>query len=48
MTYGFDIPSIIDLKLGIKKAKKSNAKFATSTTNSHKFRINGEMVALKK
>jgi hypothetical protein len=48
MTYGYEVPSIMDLKLGIKKSKKSNAKFAISSTNTYKFRINGEMVALKK
>lgn len=32
----------MDIKLGRKlKAKASNKKFATSTTNSHNFRING-------
>lgn len=48
MTAGYGLPNVIDLKLGVKKPKKSNAKFAGSTTNSHKFRINGEMVGLKK
>jgi len=42
------MPNIIDLKLGIKKYKKSNDKFANTTTNSHKFRINGMMTALKR
>ena len=33
---------IMDIKLGIKKKKKeSNKKYAESTTNSHRFRING-------
>ena len=32
----------MDIKLGIKKEKKeSNKKYASSTTNSHRFRING-------
>lgn len=34
-------PCLLDIKLGIKKEKKSNVKFANSTTNSHRFRMNG-------
>ena len=48
LTFKYGVPNIMDLKLGTKKPKKSNVKFAKSTTNSHKFRINGMMVGLKK
>jgi len=47
LTFGFAMPNIIDLKLGVKKSKKSNIKFEKTTTNSHKFRINGLVVGLK-
>ena len=37
----------MDIKLGIKKLKKeSNKKYASSTTDSHRFRINGMSVFL--
>ncbi len=47
MTFGYVFPNIIDLKLGVKKAKKSNVKYENSTTDAYHFRINGMMVGLK-
>lgn len=47
LTFGWTRPVIMDLKLGLKRAKKTNEKFEKTTTNSHKFRINGLVVALK-
>ena len=40
------MPNILDIKLGTKRYKESNVKFAKSTTNSHHFRINGMVVHL--
>ena len=47
LTYRYQVPNILDLKLGQKKFKKSSVKFESSTTNSHNFRINGMMIGLK-
>lgn len=46
LTYNFHTPNIIDIKLGTKKYKKSNKKFENTTTNSHKFRINGSIIEI--
>lgn len=37
-------PSVLDLKIGVKKWKASNVKFASSTSPTHNFRMCGMKV----
>jgi hypothetical protein len=40
--HSYKYPNIIDIKLGQRKEKKkTDAKFAETTTNTHQFRLNG-------